>query len=129
MDFSQKDPSSHWDTFSIDREECCSKAFSSQLHLKNGRSSLIIIWICPHSSKTWYFGGVTSPPNLLDQIFTQQLSDAQHELLLAFSVYRESVVATLSSEGVVSSTSGSCCFSPVKVEASVSAEVCWYSSE
>ena len=39
MDFSQKDPSSHWDTFSIEREECCSKAFSSQLHLKNGRLS------------------------------------------------------------------------------------------
>ena len=39
MDFSQKDPSSHWDTFIIEREECFRKAFSSHLHLKNSHLS------------------------------------------------------------------------------------------
>jgi hypothetical protein len=40
-----------------------------------------------------------------------------------------SLVTTLVSEGVVSSTTGACCSSSVKVEASVSGEACWFPSE
>lgn len=42
--------------------------------------------------------------NLLDQIFTQKLHDAQRELLLAFSVYREPVPVEAAS-AIVTSTS------------------------
>ena len=40
-----------------------------------------------------------------------------------------SLVTTMASEGVVSSTTGVCCFSSVKVETPVSGEVCWFPSE
>ena len=40
-----------------------------------------------------------------------------------------SLVTTLASEGVVTSTTGACCFSSVKVETSVSGEACWVPSE
>ena len=49
MDFPQKVPSSHWDTFSIDCEYCFRKAFSSQLHLKNGHLSSTSHMLSPRS--------------------------------------------------------------------------------